>query len=138
MPLVWVGTDENPLWYRPPYRPGDYRIDPNTLRGIEAWRDDHYPQAWLFEEREGPFFGWEVVERFERDGRSWTRIRLPSTDWCLDVEVVPTGLGRLEVVDPGVAYDIALSDDRRRGRRVTTTDPRPGSEVSRKGVSDGR
>ncbi len=118
--------------------PGTTESIPNTLRGIEAWRDDHYPQAWLFEEREGPFFGWEVVGRFERDGRSWTRIRLPSTDWCLDVEVVPTGLGRLEVVDPAVAYDIALSDDRRRGRRVTTTDPRPGSEVSRKGVSDGR
>ena len=78
MPLVWVGTDEDSLWYRPPYRPEDYRIDPNTLRGIEAWRDDHYPQAWLFEEREGPFFGWEVVGRFERDGRSWTRAGCPA------------------------------------------------------------
>jgi hypothetical protein len=36
MPLVWVGTDEDPLWYRPPYRPEDDRIDPNTLRGVEA------------------------------------------------------------------------------------------------------
>jgi hypothetical protein len=58
-----------------------------------------------------PFVGWAEVGRFDRDGKSWVRLRQTSVDWCVDVEVLDLGLGDVVPVDPPTAYQLALEAD---------------------------
>jgi hypothetical protein len=63
----------------------------------------------LLELHDGPFAGWSEAATFERDGKSWIRMRL--TDCFVDVEVVEFGLGDLVPVDPQTAYRLAVGGD---------------------------
>jgi hypothetical protein len=104
---------DGPSWVRPRYRPEDYVAHPTAIRSIEAERGGYLTVDDLMGERDGPFVGWEEIKRFDRDGKHWVRMRQTSVDWCVDVEVLPSGLGDVVPVDPLIAYDLALEADRK-------------------------
>lgn len=108
-----------PEYYRPPYRPEDYTVEPTSLKAIENWRGGHYGVEDLIDDREGPFVGWVEVSRFERDGKRWVRLFQKSSEYAVDCEIRPDDLGEVVPVDPLVAYNIALERDRTRSYKVT-------------------
>jgi hypothetical protein len=103
---------DGPYLVRPRYRPEDYTVHPTAMRSIENERGGYLNVFSLMGERDGPFVGWAEVARFERDGRSWVRLRQTSVDWCVDVEVLEIGLGQVLPVDPQTAYQLAVVADR--------------------------
>jgi hypothetical protein len=117
LPLLKREGPDGPYWVRPPFRPDDYRVDPNSLRAIEAWRGDLNVDE-LLAERDGPFQSWDEVKRFDRGGRKWVRFIHSSADYCVDVEVAARGLGEVATVDPLVSYNLALERDRTRKIRI--------------------
>ena len=96
------------------FQAADYRVDRNSMRAIEAWRDDRLPTQALIEMRDGPFAGWRELARFERDGTSWARFYHPSGEYGVDVELVGAGLGKIVELDPRLAYELAVENDRQR------------------------
>jgi hypothetical protein len=108
-----------PEHYRPPYRPEDYTVHFTALKGINNWRGGGYGVDDLLEEREGPFIGWEVISRFERDGKRWVRLFHTSAEYLVDCELLPFDLGEVVPVDPAEAYQIAIERDRKRAYPVT-------------------
>jgi hypothetical protein len=112
VPLQRRQGPDGPYAVRPRYRPEDYTVHSTAMRSIEAERGGHLNVDDLIGERDGPFVGWAEVGRFERDGRSWVRLRQTSVDWCVDVEVLPTELGQVLPVDPETACQLALAADR--------------------------
>ena len=84
------------------------------MRGIENWRSDHMPTQALIEMRDGPFAGWTELARFERGGKQWVRFYNSSGEYGVEVELVDAGLGAVVEIDPKVAYDLAVENDRKR------------------------
>jgi hypothetical protein len=103
---------DGPYLVRTRYRPEDYTVHRTAMISIENERGGYLNVFGLIGERDGPFVGWAEAGRFERDGRSWVRMRQTSVDWCVDVEVLKIGLGQVRPVDPLTAYQLALEADR--------------------------
>lgn len=99
---------------RPAYTPSAYRVDPNSMRGILNWRGDHFPTQALIEMHDGPFAGWTELARFERGGKQWVRFYNSSGEYGVEVELVDAGLGEVVELDPKLAYDLAVANDRKR------------------------
>ena len=99
---------------RPAFTRDAYRVDPNSMRGIMNWKTDHFPTEALIEMHDGPFAGWTELERFERGGKRWARFYNASGEYGVDVELVDAGLGEVVELDPKLAYDLAVENDRKR------------------------
>jgi hypothetical protein len=104
---------DGPYWVRPAYRREDYVVHSTAIKSIESERGGYLNVFDLMGERDGPFVGWEEIKRFESDGRRWVRLRQTSVDWCVDVEVLESGLGEVVPVDPLISYHLALEADRK-------------------------
>jgi hypothetical protein len=101
-------------YVRPAFRADDYRVTPNAMRGIMNWKSDHMPTEALLEMHDGPFAGWRQISRFERGGKQWVRYFNASGEYGVDVEIVDAGLGQVVELDPKLAYDLAVENDRAR------------------------
>jgi hypothetical protein len=116
VPLTFHKDGPNgPHYVRPVYKPADYTVHPTTVRAITNHKlSDLSIDMMLKDPREGPFEGWDVVGRFQRDGRQWVRLRQVSAEYCVDVAVTRVGFGEFALVDPLVAYNLALELDKQR------------------------
>jgi hypothetical protein len=110
-PRLVTGPDGRTRVVRPAYRPQDYTVDPNSIRSL--------PQdggSWPFEaeltERDGALCSWTEVGRFIRGGRTWVRMTNSDAEYYIDVENADDRIGRIECVDPLVAYWLARRTDR--------------------------
>ena len=110
-PRLQTGPDGRTRVVRPAYRPQDYTVDPNSLRSLPADGG-----SWPFEaelaERDGVLYSWTEVERFIRGGRTWVRMTLSDSEYYIDVENSADRIGRIEYVDPLVAYWLARRTDK--------------------------
>jgi hypothetical protein len=106
-----TGPDGRTRVVRPAYRPQDYTVDPNSLRSLPADGG-----SWPFEaelaERDGVLYSWTEVERFIRGGRTWVRLTSSDSEYYIDVENADDRIGRIECVDPLVAYWLARRTDK--------------------------
>ncbi len=106
-----TGPDGRTRVVRPAYRPQDYTVDPNSIRSLPADGG-----SWPFEaeltERDGALYSWTEVERFIRGGRTWVRLTNSDCEYYIDVENADDRIGRIECVDPLVAYWLARRTDR--------------------------
>ncbi|MGH3149489.1 MAG: DUF1877 family protein [Streptosporangiaceae bacterium] len=104
------GPDGRTRVVRPAYRPQDYTVDPNSLRSLPAGGG-----SWPFEaelaERDGVLYSWTEVGRFIRGGRTWVRLTISDSEYYIDVENADDRIGRIECVDPLVAYWLARRTD---------------------------
>jgi hypothetical protein len=114
MRLEKVVDAQGQYYVRRAFVANDYRVDRNSMRAIEAWRDDRLPTQALLEMRDGPFAGWRELSRFVRDGEPWARFYHPSGEYGVEVELVEAGLGKIVELDPKLAYDLAVENDRQR------------------------
>jgi hypothetical protein len=113
--VVWIELRQGPAGpygVRPRYRREDYVLPASELQSIVSERGGYLNVDGLIGERDGPFVGWTEVGRFERDGKCGVRLRQPDASWCVDVEVLPVGLGDVAAVDPLIAHDLARAADR--------------------------
>jgi Domain of unknown function (DUF1877) len=110
-PRLETGPDGRTRVVRPAYRPEDYTVDPNSLRSLPA-----HGGSWPFEaelaERDGVLYSWTEVGRFIRDGRTWVRMTISGSEYYIDVENADDRIGRIECVDPLVAYWLARRTDK--------------------------
>ena len=106
-----TGPDGRTRVVRPAYRPQDYTVDPNSLRSLPADGG-----SWPFEaelaERDGVLYSWTEVGRFIRGGRTWVRLTSSDSEYYIDVENADDRIGRIECVDPLVAYWLARRTDK--------------------------
>ena len=106
-----TGPDGRTRVVRPAYRPQDYTVDPNSLRSLPAGGG-----SWPFEaelaERDGVLYSWTEVGRFVRGGRTWVRLTISDSEYYIDVENADDRIGRIECVDPLVAYWLARRTDK--------------------------
>jgi hypothetical protein len=102
-----------PYLIRRPFRPEDYTVDPNSIRSLPVDGSDQPFEAELTE-RDGVLsWPWNEVRRFIRGGRTWVRMTHNSADeYYIDVENADGHVGRIECVDPLVAYWEARQADR--------------------------
>ena len=111
-PRVENGPDGLPRVVRPRYRPQDYTVDLNSTRSLPVDGG-----SWPFEadlsERDGALYSWTEVDRFIRGGRTWVRLtKAADEERYIDVEIADDRIGRIEAVDPLVAYWIARRADK--------------------------
>jgi hypothetical protein len=110
-PRLETGPDGRTRVVRPHYRPEDYAVDPNSTRSLPADGG-----SWPFEaelsERDGTLYSWTEVDRFIRGGRTWVRMTNSDTEYYIDVENADDRIGRIEAVDPLVAYWLARRTDK--------------------------
>ena len=110
-PRLAAGPDGRTRVVRPRYRPEDYTVDPNSTRSLPASGG-----SWPFEaelsERDGSLYSWTEVGRFIRDGRTWVRMTISDAEYYIDVENADDRIGRIEAVDPLVAYWLARRADK--------------------------
>jgi hypothetical protein len=110
-PRLETGPDGRTRVVRPAYRPEDYTVDPNSLRSLPADGG-----SWPFEaelaERDGVLYSWTEVGRFIRGGRTWVRMTISDAEYYIDVENAEDRIGRIECVDPLVAYWLARRTDK--------------------------
>ncbi|HEY1625930.1 MAG TPA: DUF1877 family protein [Streptosporangiaceae bacterium] len=110
-PRLEAGPDGGTRVVRPHYRPEDYTVDPNSTRSLPADGG-----SWPFEadlcERDGVLYSWTEVDRFIRGGRTWVRMTNSDSEYYIDVENADDRIGRIEAVDPLVAYWIARGTDK--------------------------
>jgi|GEM_PF-4481974 len=110
-PRVEPGPDGKPRVIRPHYRPQDYTVDTNATRTLPADGG-----SWAFDadldERDGVLYSWTEVDRFTRGGRTWVRMTVGSSEYYIDVENADGRIGRIEAVDPLIAYWIARRGDK--------------------------
>ena len=109
-PRLEAGPDGRTRVVRPRYRPEDYTVDPNSTRSLPASGG-----SWPFEaelsERDGSLYSWTEVSRFIRGGRTWVRMTISDAEYYIDVENADGRIGRIEAVDPLVAYWLARRTD---------------------------
>jgi hypothetical protein len=117
--LERMEDEGGPYLLRRKFDRGQLTASPRQLKIIGSWRgqmsfDD------LLVERGGPFAGsFEVIDRLERDGKSWVRFSHPTLEYCFDVEVTADGeMGDIVPVPPEEAWEIALARDATRPLRV--------------------
>ncbi len=110
-PRLETGPDGRAHVVRPHYRPEDYTVDPNSTRSLPACGG-----SWPFEaelsERDGALYTWTEVDRFIRGGRTWVRMTIPGAEYYIDVENADDRIGRIEAVDPLIAYWLARRTDK--------------------------
>ncbi len=110
-PRLETDADGRARVVRPRYRPEDYTVDPNSTRSLPASGG-----SWPFEaelsERDGALYSWTEVGRFIREGRTWVRMTIPGAEYYIDVENADDRIGRIEAVDPLVAYWLARRSDK--------------------------
>jgi hypothetical protein len=56
-------------------------------------------------------YSWTEVDRFIRGGRTWVRLTISDSEYYIDVENADDRIGRIECVDPLVAYWLARRTD---------------------------
>ena len=56
------------------------------------------------DERDGALYSWTEVGRFIRGGRTWVRLTRSDFEYYIDVENADDRIGRIECVDPLIAY----------------------------------
>jgi hypothetical protein len=95
---------------RPAYRPQDYTVDPNAVRSMRE--NGNWPIEAELDERDGALYSWTEVERFLRGGRTWIRLTNSDSEYYIDVEIADDRIGRIECVDPLVAYWLARRADK--------------------------
>jgi hypothetical protein len=100
---VEAGPDGAPRVVRPPYRPEDYRVDPNSIRSLPK-NGGSWPFDAELDERDGALYSWTEVGRFIRGGRTWVRLTRSDFEYYIDVENADDRIGRIECVDPLIAY----------------------------------
>lgn len=101
-----------PYLVRRPYRPEDYTVDPNSTR-ILPTDGGSQPFNWELTDRDGLLaWPWNEVRRFTRGGRTWVRLENNSNENYIDVENADDRIGRIEYVDPLIAYWEARQADR--------------------------
>lgn len=107
------GGPDDRFLVRRPFRPADYTVDPNSVRSLPKDGGD-MPFEWELDDRDGALHGaWREVRRFRRGGRTWVRLGHGSNDeYYIDVEEADGRIGRIECVDPLVAYWEARQTDR--------------------------
>jgi hypothetical protein len=112
-PLRQENGPDGPYLVRRPYRPEDYTVDPNSTRSLPADGGDQPFEAELTD-RDGVLaWPWNEVRRFTRGGRTWVRMTHNSADeYYIDVENADNRIGRIECVDPLLAYWEARQTDR--------------------------
>jgi uncharacterized protein DUF1877 len=96
---------------RPHYRPEDYSVDTNSTRSLPT-DGDSWPIEFHLTERDGTLYAWTEVDRFTRGGRTWVRLTIGSAEYYIDVEIADGRMGRIEAVDPLVAYWLARRTDK--------------------------
>ena len=110
-PRLETDADGRARVVRPRYRPEDYTVDPNATRSLPADGG-----SWPFEaelsERDGALYSWTEVGRFIRGGRTWVRMTIGRAEYYIDVENADDRIGRIEAVDPLVAYWHARRTDK--------------------------
>ena len=107
-----IGPD-GPYLIRRPYRPADYTVDPNSIRSLPTDGGDQPFEAELTERDGALSWPWNEVRRFTRGGRTWVRMTHNSADeYYIDVENADDRVGRIECVDPLLAYWEARQADR--------------------------
>jgi hypothetical protein len=110
-PRVETGPDGRTRVVRPPYRPEDYTVDPNSTRSLPA-DGGSWPFGAELSDRDGALYSWTEVDRFTRGGRTWVRLTIPGAEYYIDVENADDRIGRIEAVDPLVAYWLARRTDK--------------------------
>jgi hypothetical protein len=112
-PLRQETGPDGPYLVRRPFRPEDYTVDPNSIRSLPADGGSQAFEADLTE-RDGLLtWPWYEVRRFIRGGRTWVRMTHNSGDeYYIDVENADDRIGRIECVDPLLAYWEARQADR--------------------------
>jgi hypothetical protein len=111
-PRVETDADGRTWVVRPPYRPEDYTIDTNSTRSLPA-DGGSWPIEAELDERDGALYHWTEVERFTRGGRTWVRLTVGQSEGYIDVEIGDQDrIGRIEAVDPLIAYRLARRGDR--------------------------
>jgi len=100
---VEAGPDGAPQVIRPPYRPEDYRVDPSSIRSLPK-NGGSWPFDAELDERDGALYDWTEVGRFIRGGRTWVRLTRSDSEYYIDVENADDRIGRIECVDPLIAY----------------------------------
>jgi hypothetical protein len=112
-PLRQETGPDGPYLIRRPFRPEDYTVDPNSTRSLPADGSDQPFEAEL-NDRDGVLsWPWNEVRRFTRGGRTWVRMTRNSADeYYIDVENADNCIGRIECVDPLLAYWEARQADR--------------------------
>ncbi len=119
MPLIRRDTPEGPVWVRPPFRPEDYAVPAEAIRLFEHWRRDGVESSEaLLALRDGPFGNYVQLDRHFRDGRTWLVLLEASREFGLLVEAVRSGFGKVVVVPPRWAYELACARDAFSSRRV--------------------
>jgi hypothetical protein len=110
-PRLEPGPDGRTRVVRPHYRPEDYTVDLNSTRSLPVDGG-----SWPFEaelsDRDGVLYSWTEVDRFIRGGRTWVRMTISDAEYYIDVENVDDRIGRIEAVDPLVAYWLARRTDK--------------------------
>jgi hypothetical protein len=110
-PRLETDRDGRTRVVRPHYRPEDYTVDPNSTRSLPVDGG-----SWPFEaelsERDGVLYSWTEVDRFSRGGRTWVRMTISDAEYYIDVENADDRIGRIEAVDPLVAYWLARRTDK--------------------------
>ena len=111
-PRQETGPD-GPYLVRRPFRPEDYTVDPNSVRSLPADGIDQLFEVALTD-RDGLLtWPWSEVRRFTRGGRTWVRMSHNATDeYYIDAENADGHIGRIECVDPLLAYWEARQADR--------------------------
>jgi hypothetical protein len=112
-PLRQETGPDGPYLVRRPYRAEDYTVDPSSIRSLPTDGDDQ-PFEWELTDRDGLLaWPWNEVRRFTRGGRIWVRMTHNAADeYYIDVENADNHLGRIECVDPLIAYWEARQADR--------------------------
>ena len=105
-----TGPDGRPYVVRPAYRPQDYMVDPSAVRSLPVGGGT-WPLEADLNERDGALYSWTEVERFLRGGRTWIRLTNSDAEYYIDVEDADGYLGRIECVDPLIAYWLARRAD---------------------------
>lgn len=100
---VETGPDGAPRVIRPPYRPEDYRVESNSIRSLPK-NGGSWPFDAELDERDGALYSWTEVGRFIRGGRTWVRLTRSDFEYYIDVENADDRIGRIECVDPLIAY----------------------------------
>jgi hypothetical protein len=110
-PRLETGPDGGTRVVRPAYRPEDYAVEPGSIRSLPTDGG-----SWPFEaeltDRDGTLYSWTEVERFTRGGRTWVRMTISNSEYYIDVENADGRIGRIECVDPLVAYWLARRTDK--------------------------
>lgn len=105
-----TGPDGRTRVVRPAYRPQDYTVDPSAVRSLPAGGGT-WPLEADLNERDGALYSWTEVERFIRGGRTWVRLTNSDSEYYIDVEDADGYMGRIECVDPLIAYWLARRAD---------------------------